>query len=254
MIYKYYSKNDFNTDAIRDKYFWFAKHQTLNDPFDMAGDFFDRFPTFLEEIRKNGYEDTFRKAIQKMAICCFSEEPDNKHLWALYANSYSGFVLGFDESCFRTESLEDHIGAKVIYHECFYVDSIPDFDNPDTYIPNLTDESMTPLRTLKRNLKGIDRVFTYYLLLKEKATWEIEKEKRMILGLNYIKQNPTPDKGYKINWLDNSLKEVIWGCRIAPEYKELIKELLPEDIIEKEILPRYSGLGYSLSIQNCTEL
>lgn len=255
MIYKYYSDNSFNTDAIRHKYFWFAKHKILNDPFDMAGDFFERFPHFLRTIKSHGYENRYRTAIQNMAICCFSKEPDNKHLWALYTNSYSGFVLGFDENCFRTELLEDHISAKMIYHDCYYKNNIPNFDNPNIKIPNLENNAVkTPLRALIRDERNIDQILTYYLLLKEKATWEIEKEKRMILGLSYICQHPMSDSGYKINWLDNSLKEIIWGYRINTEYKEMIKALLLEDIIEKDISPRYSRLKYSLSIQSCTEL
>ena len=254
MIYKYYSKSDFNTNAILENYFWFAKHGTLNDPFDMAGDLFYRFPTFLDEIKRDGYEDLYRTAIQNMAICCFSHENNNMHFWSLYTGSHSGFVLGFDDNSFY-DGFSSRERAKVIYHDCYYEDTIPDFNNLDTKIPNLENNAITtPLRALIKDERNIDQILTYYLLLKEKATWEIEKEKRMILGLNYINQHPTDKNGYKISWLDNTLKEVIWGYRIDPEYKRLIKKLLPEGIIEKEVSPRHSGLEYSLSINSCTGL
>ena len=100
MLYKYYPLTPYNLDALKVGYFYFSKAKCLNDPFDMT------FGLLSQNIINKLYSDDSQKelASEKMknyGVCCFSEKWNNNILWAYYANNYSGFVVGYDETLFH---------------------------------------------------------------------------------------------------------------------------------------------------------
>lgn len=67
---------------------------------------------WLEEIEspsfaaqwQNRAEGMIDKLLSTIVVCCFCRRPDIPMMWALYAQNYSGYVLGFDSSIpFKTE-------------------------------------------------------------------------------------------------------------------------------------------------------
>ncbi len=265
MIYKYYSPSENNFDAVHNQYFWFSKHKTLNDPFDMAGDLFRRFPDFL--FSNSVYHHRYANAIRSYGTCCFSKNPLNKHLWALYASSYSGFVLGFDDSSF-VDDLSLNLNGRVIYRECHYEEEYPDFNNLNTLIPFYDCDgnfSELVLRDIinenPMDPKKIDQIFEYYLLIKEKETWVIEEEKRLILGQTFVnalhEDRVFPDicinlsdysNGYKIKWPEGSLREVYLGNRMQESDKaSLLSGLSGQTVIKKVIETQATGRNFALT-------
>lgn len=244
-IYKYYPDNCNSLCAVKEHYFWFSTNVALNDPFDMAGDLFKRFPKFGEAVGMDRFDiHKYEESVKKMAICCFSKCKMNKHLWALYASSYSGFVLGFDEK--KLDSFHENI----LYRDCFYRKDIPNFENAKIKIPYIDKDKKkvkASLSTLMKSEILLNKVFEYYLLIKDKKVWEIEQEKRLILSLDYIRKNPAKDpKGYKIPWPEDSVTEIIWGSRIRPKLKKEIESFLPPDIKKTTVQKNSSENVFSL--------
>lgn len=56
MVYKYFSPNEHNFDALQNGYFWFSKRKYLNDPFDMAGGVVNEFPNFVKYLKERGLD------------------------------------------------------------------------------------------------------------------------------------------------------------------------------------------------------
>jgi hypothetical protein len=252
MIYKYYAPNDNNLCALMSEYFWCSKREYLNDPFDTHGEIINRFPIFKEELRrKNLNVDTYPTILDEFGICCFSKNKINKHLWALYADSYKGWVLHFDDEDFDNK-LSTQEKCKVVYKEVHYLNEWPDLDNFNIQIP-VNENQTTPIRGLIHVIgKATDHLFEHLLLIKEKSTWEIEEEKRIILGINYSDSHPSKtDAGYKLNWPPGILKSIIVGHNIASTNFETMKQ-----IAKCKNVPLYmtqtinSGLGFELSIKN----
>lgn len=269
MVYKYYSPQEYNIESIRDEYFWFSRHQSLNDPFDMAGDLFHRFPNFLSTLPS--YQSIYQQSIQKYGICCFSHDPLNKHLWALYSSSHTGFVLGFDDTLF-IDSLSPSLQARVIYRDCIYRDRYPDFNLDDTLIPMFSNEGTfneyknigSIINSHPMDPKDLDQIFEFYLLIKEKETWRIENEKRLILGQNFVDNLANdlirPDvclnldnceSGYKIKWAQDALKEIYFGYNMDSSTKDTLNSMLSENIDRKKMNIAATGRSFSLIPETC---
>ena len=106
-------------------------------------------------------------------------------MWALYADSYKGWVLKFDEVDFA-EKLFRLESRKFIYEDVEYLNQWPNLDDFNTIIP-LKDSSLAIHEILKGELK-IEALFEYILLVKEKCTWEIKDEKRLLLGKGFSRK------------------------------------------------------------------
>lgn len=260
MIYKYYSikrdladiNEDYTYQALVGKYFWFAKHGFLNDPFDLAGDFLKRFPKFATAVEL--FNPHYEELIQNFGVCCFSHNPLNKHLWALYAMSYTGFVLGFEDRTENGETIDDllssELKAKVIFRNCQYRENYPNFDDFSTKIECNDNQKRTINDILKsKDAKLLDNIFEYYLIIKEKSIWKIEEEKRMILGANYIERIKEERNGYAIPWPVNTLKEIIWGNRMDDKMKDEIRKILPSSVIGKTVKPMHTGRKFELILE-----
>lgn len=250
MIYKYYSPFPHSFEALNSEYFWCSKRKYLNDPFDTHGEIINRFPIFKEEMRRKGVNvDTYPTILDEFGICCFSKTKLNKHLWALYADSYKGWVLQFDDKDFENRLSSQEI-CKVAYRDVHYFNEWPNIDDFDTLIPINKSKSL-PIRYLIKEIKKADSLFEYLLLIKEESTWKIEEEKRIILGINYSDSHPSKSStGYQQNWPKGILKSIIIGHNISLENLDKMKQ-----IARCKNVPLYmtqavnSGLGFELDIK-----
>ncbi|HZL09726.1 MAG TPA: DUF2971 domain-containing protein [Prolixibacteraceae bacterium] len=251
MIYKYYSPLPRSFEALNSEYFWCSRRQYLNDPFDTHGEIINRFPIFKEEMRRKGVNvDTYATILDRFGICCFSKTELNKHLWSLYADSYKGWVLQFDDEDFEKKLSSQEIG-KVTYRDVHYSSEWPNLDDFDTQIP-INKDHTAPIRGLIHVIgKSTDSLFEYLLLIKEESIWKIEEEKRIILGRNYSDSHPSKGStGYQLNWPKGILKSIIIGHNIVSENFDKMKH-----IARCKNIPLYmthtvnSELGFELDIK-----
>lgn len=253
MIYKYYAPNDNSFCALKEEYFWCSKRKYLNDPFDTHGEIINRFPKFKDELRRIGLQvDTYPTILDEFGILCFSQGKLNRHLWALYSESYKGWALEFEEDLIT--NLTQSIGYPVNYKDVLYLNEWPDLDNSDSIIS--IDGEQNSIREIideakKKDFKKLDLLFEYLLLIKEKYVWQIEEEKRIILARVYADDHQEEVTGYKLNWPSGILKSIIVGHNIDAANLDMIKQ-----IARCKNMPLYmtqtvvSGLGFELTTTN----
>lgn len=224
MVYKYYAPTDYNLDALINQYFWFSKKSNLNDPYEMNTQILETFPKFRDLLNKRGYDiDNYHKKVDNYAICSFTTSYDNQHFWSLYAQNFEGWCLEFN-----SEKLVDSTkGVINKLYDVVYLDEVPDLDNDSVQIPIYQDECggiiTTPIVGLLMNEKEAEKLFEYLLCIKNREIWESEKEKRLVLGDIYLRQNGTNDKnGYIIKWHKEALSRIIIGHKIPDLKRKLI--------------------------------
>lgn len=233
MIYKYYAPTDYNMDALVNKYFWFSKRSNLNDPYEMNIQILEAFPKFKKLLEKKGFNiERYNELVDNYAICSFTTTCDNNHFWSLYADNFQGWCLGFD----RENLVDVTTGVTNRLYDAIYLEEVPNLDNPDTrlVIERCADGGCISetINGLLYNNKTAESLFAYLLCIKNKEVWSSEKEKRLILGNNYLNLNSDKislGSGYKIPWGEGALKRIIVGNRIASFKKELLI-LLAKDL------------------------
>ncbi len=252
-IFKYYPPTSYSMDALVHEYFWFAKHSILNDPFDLNNKIFEVFPNFKKILEYFGYNiDKYKNTLDKFAICSFTKRNDNRHFWSLYADTYKGWCLEFDE-----ENLVDYVrdGVPNVLQDVLYINKVPDLNNQyeDLLIKSYEDGSTmsTPIISLLHDEKGREQLFTYLLRIKEEEVWGVEEEKRLILGNYYLQTHRESDNnGYVIPWKTNALKSIIVGHSISSCNKELIRLIAKEKGVKVyEAIPALNGTNFEVQIE-----
>lgn len=229
MVYKYFSPNEHNFDALQNGYFWFSKRKYLNDPFDMAGGVVNEFPNFVKYLKERGLDvDGYDVLLDKYAVCCFSERWNNNQMWGTYADSYKGWCLEFDDSL---ELLDQGYCIDKNLYPVQYLVKFPDLDNTETVLRDFkaeldkTDDVEIALSELKSfDDKKLDALFRYLLLVKQ-IKWAYEEEKRIIIGKQGLLGCCVNDTGCRIQWNKKSFKSVTIGHNIDEKYEELVKEM-----------------------------
>tara|TARA_R110000751_G_C13788936_1_gene481875 strand:+ start:60 stop:833 length:774 start_codon:yes stop_codon:yes gene_type:complete len=89
-VFKFYSMNINNIDALLNSYFYLSNPSTFNDPFDCNFNLVDNHDdedgiAKLKTVNRNNYSD--------VGIVSMSEVVDNHLMWAHYTNNYRGFAL-----------------------------------------------------------------------------------------------------------------------------------------------------------------
>lgn len=146
VLYKYYSLNLNNIDALYRNYFFLSNPKEFNDPFDCNLNLIED----LQLYEKNKIN------INNFGICSFSETIDNHLMWAHYTNNYHGFALGFKERIQIDENKRDiqrYSLGRVIY----------------------------PEKVVK--MKSDNPISLYYVLTTKYQQWKYEKEWRILAEL-----------------------------------------------------------------------
>ena len=119
-VYKYYSINELNIDALKNNYFYFTKPSEINDPFDIRINVFiegtklekknfiekyslninttdiDQYELYLnnpELLNNKLNESNLRKANDTISILSLSSDPKNILMWSHYADKHRGICL-----------------------------------------------------------------------------------------------------------------------------------------------------------------
>lgn len=117
ILYKYYSPQCHNFQAVLDGNFWFSTNKILNDPYDLnCGKALWNMPItktiqfknrileglkILLQEKKNTDKvqdcyESIKSTILQFASCSFSRNCIDRLMWAHYADSYSGFCIGYE--------------------------------------------------------------------------------------------------------------------------------------------------------------
>lgn len=251
-IFKYYAPNDYNREALSEKYFWFSKAHFLNDPYDVCANIIDLFPSFKAALcQKYGSMESYYEMVRKFAICCFTTDCRNKHMWALYADSYKGWCLEFEsEQIINTPNT----GVPSKLYDVHYIDEYPNFDNPDLQLDIITHDGSSRLNDFIRDERDEEKLFTYLLSLKERIIWEHEDEKRIFLGNIYYHLHPedwvSTESGFKIPWNKGILKSIIMGSNISDADKALLEQQAQEMHVPlKQIRPVVPSINFNMKVK-----
>lgn len=254
-LYKYFAPNDYSIDALVNHYWWFSKREYLNDPFDTHGEIISKYPLFLQELEKRGINSSvgdYSDLLDDFGICCFSKIPDNKHLWALYADSYKGWALEFESEEYIRDIIKMKSDQIIDQMEVQYLNSWPDLDNLSTQIsfPTTNGNIYQTIQALLFNDKSTDSLFKYLLSIKELSVWGNEKEVRFITGKIYAGLHPElkTANGYKIYYPQQILKSIIVGMNISEENLARLKSFV-QGHPEVELKKIQIGDSKSLSLK-----
>lgn len=239
IAYKYYPANNYSFDAIKNKYFFFNKMSLQNDPYDASLSLIPK-ETLDRLIKLGRLTHKAGQIISNYATCSFSKSSTNKHLWAHYADNYSGFAIGFDEENLH-DFYFDKLQIRVPYATINYIDTPLRDDNQQKIIDenplNINGwEHLTCNKISQLYGRDYELTLQYYLLyiysLKEKKTWKIEEEKRLI-AMNDIVEKGNRNRnlrngiqylnnGYKLPMPIENVKEIIVGTHFKDENLPLI--------------------------------
>ena len=236
MVYKYYSSQDYNFDALEKQYFFFSKAKFLNDPFDTSLTLLSS--ENIKSLLKQDYNlsNDSSDIVDDYGVCCFSKSAVNKHLWALYSDNYKGFVLVLDDEKFA--GLNEKFLARINYLEVNYIEKLPDWNDLENTVIKYEDLNAKENVNLRLNdvfadSRSLEKLYLYLFSLKEKTTWSVEEERRMIicndfrngkerlskLGVEYL------ENGYKLPMSDNSIRGIIVGHNMSEENLKKIKDI-----------------------------
>ena len=173
--------------------------------------------TQIDFIRK----DTFTK------VACFTETIQSKSMWDLYADGYSGFVLGYDfrklheKECSTCPKMdcknEDRVYAKIF--PVIYTDKR--YDATDVVYNLVQRKVFSELGVGENFLPPIDQLFWFKsYLFKEKKEYQREKEWRLICRCpNKMNEDysDVPDL--------NCLKSIYYGPYIDKYNKKHLRDI-----------------------------
>jgi len=207
-VYKYYSYKEHNIDAFRNNQLYFSRPSFLNDPFDVSKRLIEPFPKFCKEVC---WSEELAERLDEHGICSFSEEeqPDNKHLWFLYADACKGYVLEYDRY-----TLEDGLAQR--YRRPIYLQKVDyafkPLDLDDFTLKFSVNGNEYSIKKCLEHKGTLERLFQYLHLYKDYNVWHLENESRLILGnlreSQYIKPH---GNGYLLDLPTSTVKSLTIG-------------------------------------------
>ena len=271
MIYKYYPPANFTFEALTKKYFFFNKAAKQNDPFDTSFCLLQS-KIMLETLGYDKQGQTLVKDIMgDYGSCCFAKNCDNKHLWSFYAANFSGLVVGYDETKFKEYS---EFLIRIPYLKVDYISKpITDEDLDKQFkldAPLYNDgqhDIWVKSHTYRECLydeKLQDLLFTHLCCIKEKDTWAIEEEYRLISALDVMSPNNKCrleqygfeflDAGIRIPMPKDCVREIIVGHHFDwGKYGNIITEIAQANKLS-EIKQTRIGTPFNIEFEVITNL
>jgi hypothetical protein len=218
-LFKYFSFNPQNLEAVRTSRFWFARPGSFNDPFDCAITVSDDSleesvehavsvalreglldpsdlpanaykPTAADAAAFSEFRDGLKQLFEDAGILCLTEVPDHPLMWSHYADSHRGFVVGLE----RREGNSLGRGAMAVKYQEKY--------------PRLTASHFDR----QTNPSSAD-----VLWLTKASYWAYEREWRVI--------SVSGDQAHPI---DTRISSVILGMRMPQDHREQLLSVLPD--------------------------
>ena len=239
VVYKYRDwNNSYHRRMLTNQEVYFASSKEFNDPFDFAIPLrydllskeewrikywemvynhseFGRFPYSMKdvstevdrlmqegphtnpEIVQQNIERQMDSLADAYGVFCCTKKPTNILMWSHYANCHTGFCIGFDSLRLHNES-----GATI--GSVIYADK--------NEIPVIKPSGI-------RDIKDLIQQAVY-----KSPLWSYESEIRLFKILKFV-----PNSSRLITVPPQTIREVIFGCKMAAEHSEEIMKLLLEN-------------------------
>ena len=211
-IFKYRDFSKTSLELLINKELWFAKPDTLNDPFECQM----LFPDVLESIwrhhsmddsEKIKIEEGLEEQLRETGICSFSQTRQNQLMWAHYADEHKGFCIGFDESKLKATSERFHSQIVEYQSQLPYKGIIRRIKECEKNPP--------ADRTLQNSAHAIAGDILSSIIGIKYTNWEYEKEVRLIrFRFGALKFCPS------------TVVSIAFGLRMEERDKITIKKLL----------------------------
>ena len=222
-IFKYYSPQDYNFMAFCKNQIFFSRPSNLNDPFDTSDLLIRPYKKFCKEVNLTNPNPLF----ESFGVCCFtkSEKADNRHLWSLYANSYKGYALEFNEKSFDNiyympcHFLPVKYSSRPLNLNSLTAKFVDEHGNEHT-IKECIDEHIK-----KGDEMPLERLFMHLLHYKDSTIWQNESEYRMIMGRTKpIKcRIQELSNGFLMTLLPDAIKSITIGFNMSGDNKQMLK-------------------------------
>jgi hypothetical protein len=237
-IYKYYAKESYNLEAFCNNQIYFSKTNVQNDPFDSTDLLIRPFEIFCNQV---GYDKISSKGLQKHAVCAFTEsasrQPDNKHMWALYAK-YSGYALEFNRKILEEEIARAYacpIHLLKVQYECTPLN----LDNNNATFTDAINKTTHSISDCISNYRqgdhrDMESLFLHLHLRKDKSVWEIEDEWRLIIGNNTNCKGHLQElqNGYLLDLPKKAITSITVGTKMPDACFDMLKKCAKHKGIE----------------------
>jgi hypothetical protein len=189
ILYKYL-KYESGLNALNSKKCVFTKPIHFNDPFEL--NYLKK--TLSNDNEKYDYKRNWQDYIlHNSAITCFTKQPLNPLMWAHYADSHAGLVIGYEvEDPFFTSTKYNVV--TIDDGDVIYSRSQPEFQ--------LSDNDIVMMERLYHAVSGDMGLYGNYnealrmarrLFLTKASCWSYEEEVRVVRGIN---QNISEQDGF----------------------------------------------------------
>ncbi len=226
-IYKYYSVDPLNLDAIKNNKMWYSAPVRFNDVFDcdllidkdaIEDSFIKQYPG-IRKIRPGSpawlkFQDVFDKSLidlkskveairEELGITCLSESYDSLLMWAHYASNHSGMCIEYD--------------LIKIFKELSF-----------TPVPVIYSEKKASLNTISLNGDQRETMKAFLECLTSKSPeWKYEKEWRIIRDNKACGDCWSNEKrGALLNMIEPH--SIILGCMVRNDLENKVKAYCEE--------------------------
>lgn len=203
-LFKFRSFDQSSIKLLENRELWFAKPDSLNDPFEFpfkpealyAGyDKFNRLDAATKEQVIKSNLDMFNI----MGVCSFSRARKNQLMWAHYADEHKGFCIGFHE----VDITRKHSSIRSI--DVKYQSELPKAHAAASF--QMPDEN---------SIKSIISSDTLNSIIGTKYTsWKYERERRLVLP-----------QSQALVFTPNSVRSIAFGLRMPLGHQTELRELL----------------------------
>jgi hypothetical protein len=207
-LFKYRAFNKSSIELLVNRELWFAKPETLNDPFECQLSYERVLEAVwnkkeIAEQQQNNLKNELDKRLSELGICSFSRTRKNQLMWSHYSDEHRGFCIGFNENTLKNTSERFHSIPVDYQADLPYKKIIERFE----YF-----ESNEPLNNKISDIYGdiLESVIgTKY------TNWKYEKETRLVTyEFGALKFEP------------KSVVSIAFGLRMADRDKVTLKKLL----------------------------
>ncbi|HHX8336017.1 TPA: DUF2971 domain-containing protein [Vibrio diabolicus] len=211
-IFKYRKFNKSSIGLLVNKELWFAKPETLNDPFEcemMMPEMLDSIWRHhnIEKEKQEKIRGFLAESLAEVGICSFSRTRQNQLMWAHYSDEHKGFCIGFSEDGLINDiefvhsqivDYQDDLPYKGVIERIKYFEANPPED------PRFQNSAESIAGDILSSAIGV-----------KYTNWQYEKEVRL------VKMN---SGAYKFN--PSSVVSIAFGLRMSERDKLTLRKLL----------------------------
>ena len=206
-LFKYRAFNKTSIELLVNRELWFAKPETLNDPFEAMPSFSRALDAAWNEYSDNNFEKSdienkLKNLLKNVGICSFSRTRKNQLMWAHYADEHNGFCIGFNR---KEINVQEDVPISV---DVKYQSDLP-------YKGILERFSIFKKMDLPNGLQEIQGDIMYSIIGTKYTNWKYEKETRLVRNSSgALKFHP------------KAINSIAFGLRMRDKDKKTLYKLL----------------------------